>query len=58
MDYYTPQFERCFVLNEQNLEFDWPCDAEPTIAATNAQGTEFKSVEVFAWCKIFTSLLK
>ena len=47
-DYYAPQYERCLLWNDASLAITWPLDGEPGLSGKDAQGTPFRTAEVFA----------
>jgi dTDP-4-dehydrorhamnose 3,5-epimerase len=46
-DYWAPQFERCIAWDDLDLCIDWPVHAAPTLSAKDAQGTPFRSADLF-----------
>lgn len=47
-DYYAPYFERCIIWNDKELAVDWPISGDPSLSNKDAQGSAFKTAEVFA----------
>lgn len=46
--YYTPEHERCLVLNDSEVGIDWPLDREPVLSAKDQLGLPLRKAEVFA----------
>jgi dTDP-4-dehydrorhamnose 3,5-epimerase len=46
-DYYAPDHERCIRWNDPDLAIDWPIAGEPSLSGKDAQGSIFKTAEVF-----------
>lgn len=47
-DYWAPEYERCIIWNDLNLEIDWPIEGEPLLSAKDSAGKAFREAEVFA----------
>lgn len=47
-DYYAPDFERCIRWNDTDLAIDWPIRGGPSLSNKDAEGSAFKTAEVFA----------
>ncbi|HMS26948.1 MAG TPA: dTDP-4-dehydrorhamnose 3,5-epimerase [Burkholderiaceae bacterium] len=46
-DYYAPQFERCLLWNDPDVNIDWNLSAAPLLSVKDAQGTKFVQAELF-----------
>jgi dTDP-4-dehydrorhamnose 3,5-epimerase len=47
-DYYAPQYERCIVWNDPNLNIDWPLHGqEPILASKDQAGSLLNVAEVY-----------
>ena len=46
-DYYAPQYERCVLWNDPDIDIDWPLMAEPMLSAKDQAGQTLKNAEVF-----------
>ncbi len=47
-DYYAPQWERCLVWNDSNLNIDWPLKGViPTLSKKDKEGSFLAEAEVF-----------
>lgn len=46
-DYYAPEHERCISWNDPDIGIEWPCDVVPLLSGKDAQGSSFKTAEVF-----------
>jgi dTDP-4-dehydrorhamnose 3,5-epimerase len=47
-DYYYPEFERSIFWNDPDIAIAWPlCDAEPRLAAKDAQGKSLGAADLF-----------
>jgi len=46
-DYYAPEYERCIVWNDPQLNIEWPIEGEPLLSAKDQGGMSFKTAEVF-----------
>ena len=46
-DYYAPQYERCVLWNDPDIDIDWPLMAEPILSAKDQAGQTLKNAEVF-----------
>lgn len=46
-DYYAPEYERCIIWNDPQLNIRWPLDAKPQLSAKDAQGVPFGKAELF-----------
>jgi dTDP-4-dehydrorhamnose 3,5-epimerase len=47
-DYWYPEHERTLLWNDPALRIEWPLEGTPTLAAKDAAGTPFTSIETFA----------
>ena len=47
-DYYAPQYERCVLWNDPDINIDWPLMAEPMLSAKDQAGQTLKNAEVFS----------
>lgn len=47
-DYYAPQYERCVVWNDPDINIDWPLMAEPMLSAKDQAGQTLKNAEGFS----------
>lgn len=46
-DYYAPEHERCISWNDPDIGIEWPLDEDPKLSGKDAQGSSFKTAEVF-----------
>lgn len=47
-DYYAPEYERCVIWNDPELDIDWHLEEiTPILSAKDEQGTAFKLAETF-----------
>lgn len=46
-DYWAPEYERCLLWNDQNLQIKWPMHGKPLLSDKDTQGLGFKEAEVF-----------
>ena len=46
-DYYAPQYERCVLWNDPDIDIDWPLMAEPMLSAKDQAGQTLRNAEVF-----------
>jgi dTDP-4-dehydrorhamnose 3,5-epimerase len=46
-DYWAPDFERCIVWNDPDLNIDWSIDASPVLSNKDQHAPYLKSAEVF-----------
>lgn len=47
-DYYAPEFERCLVWNDPNININWQTELEPQLSGKDQQGILLNNAEVFA----------
>ena len=47
-DYYAPEYERCLIWNDPEIEINWPLDGEPTLSPKDRAGLSLAKSEVFA----------
>ncbi|MEN8257640.1 MAG: dTDP-4-dehydrorhamnose 3,5-epimerase [Thermodesulfobacteriota bacterium] len=46
-DYYAPEYERCIVWDDSNLDINWPIDGQPSLSAKDKQGQPFAKADYF-----------
>jgi dTDP-4-dehydrorhamnose 3,5-epimerase len=46
-DYYAPEYERCIIWNDADLNIAWPTDEKPALSAKDKTGSAFNQAEVF-----------
>src|SRR5258708_2555929 len=46
-DYYAPEYERCILWSDPELDIDWPLPGPPVVSAKDAAGTPLQDAEVF-----------
>ena len=46
-DYYAPEYERCIIWNDSELNISWPITGEPSLSAKDIAGVHFSQAEVF-----------
>lgn len=46
-DYWAPDFERCILWNDPDLNIDWSIDAAPILSNKDQHAPYFRSAEVF-----------
>ncbi len=46
-DYYAPQFERCIIWNDPDLNIDWQINVDPSLSEKDKQGVRMSEAEVF-----------
>jgi len=46
-DYYAPEYERCIIWNDAELDIDWPLQGEPVLSPKDADGARFRDAEVY-----------
>jgi len=46
-DYYAPEYERCILWNDADLNIDWPLAAPPVLSGKDQMGTAFREAEIF-----------
>lgn len=46
-DYYAPEYERCIIWNDPQLNIRWPLNAKPQLSAKDAQGVPLAAAEAF-----------
>ncbi len=46
-DYYAPEYERCIIWNDPDLDITWPLKRNPMLSAKDIQGVFFRDAEVF-----------
>ena len=46
-DYWTPEFERTLVWNDQSIGIEWPIERAPILATKDATGKRLVEAEVF-----------
>ena len=46
-DYYAPQFERCIIWNDPDLNIDWQINVDPSLSEKDKQGVRMSDAEVF-----------
>lgn len=47
-DYWSQENERCIAWNDPSLAITWPMAGDPSLSVKDAQGSAFKTAEVFA----------
>ena len=47
-DYYAPEYERCLIWNDPEIEINWPLDGSPTLSPKDRAGLSLGKSEVFA----------
>ena len=47
-DYYAPQYERCLLWNDPEINIDWQLHAVPLLSAKDATGIKLSQAELFA----------
>ncbi len=47
-DYYAPEYERCIIWDDPDLNISWPTNAIPDLSKKDQQGLIFKDAEKFA----------
>jgi dTDP-4-dehydrorhamnose 3,5-epimerase len=47
-DYWSPEYERCIVWNDRQLDIRWPIDCEPILSSKDRLGMRLDEVEVFS----------
>lgn len=47
-DYYAPEYERCILWNDPELNIDWKIKDKPILSAKDRSGVPLKEAEVFA----------
>ena len=46
-DYWAPEYERCIIWNDPDLNIEWPLDISPVLSAKDTEGFLFKDAEVY-----------
>lgn len=46
-DYYAPQYERCIIWNDPDLNIDWQINVDPSLSEKDKQGVRMSEAEVF-----------
>jgi len=46
-DYYAPEYERCIIWNDPDLDIAWPLKKDPVLSAKDVKGVFFRDAEVF-----------
>jgi dTDP-4-dehydrorhamnose 3,5-epimerase len=46
-DYWAPEYERCILWNDPDLNIEWPLDGEPVLSAKDRVGQPLHTAEVF-----------
>ena len=46
-DYYAPEYERCIIWNDADLDIHWPVDSLPILSSKDQQGVLFRNAETF-----------
>ncbi|MFN7085197.1 MAG: dTDP-4-dehydrorhamnose 3,5-epimerase [Burkholderiales bacterium] len=46
-DYWAPEFERCIIWNDPQLDIAWPLQGEPVLSAKDRRGVPLSEAEVF-----------
>lgn len=46
-DYYAPEYERCIVWNDPDLNIDWPISEPPLLSPKDTAGFAFRNAEVY-----------
>ncbi len=46
-DYYAPEYERCIIWNDPDLDIAWPLKKDPLLSAKDVKGVFFRDAEVF-----------
>ncbi|MEN6585483.1 MAG: dTDP-4-dehydrorhamnose 3,5-epimerase [Sulfuricella sp.] len=46
-DYWAPEYERCILWNDPDLNIAWPIQEEPQLSAKDRLGVAFSAAEVF-----------
>ena len=46
-DYYAPEYERCIVWNDNDLNINWPIKGSPVLSMKDQQGLTLRFAEVF-----------
>jgi dTDP-4-dehydrorhamnose 3,5-epimerase len=44
-DFYAPEYERCILWNDPDLDIRWPLDGVPELSAKDKSGTPFSTIE-------------
>jgi len=47
-DYYAPQYERCLLWNDPDININWQLHAMPLLSAKDAKGIKLSQAELFA----------
>lgn len=46
-DYWAPDFERCIMWNDPDLNIDWPINTAPILSTKDKDGVCFRNAELF-----------
>jgi len=46
-DYYAPEYERCIIWNDPQINIHWPIKSEPLLSSKDKSGTRLDTAEVF-----------
>ena len=46
-DYYVPDYERCIVWNDSQINIEWPINEKPLLSAKDQVGVSLDAAEVF-----------
>ena len=47
-DYYAPEYDRCIIWNDSNLNITWPTQDLPVLSDKDCQGKSFKEASLFS----------
>ena len=46
-DYYAPEYERCIIWNDNDINIDWKIDSMPILSPKDALGSSLKEATLF-----------
>lgn len=47
-DFYAPEYERCLLWNDPDINIDWNLKTDPILSAKDQKGNTFKNAEFFS----------
>jgi len=47
-EFYSPDYERCIIWNDQALNIHWPIKNQPLISDRDLSGKSFKDAEIYS----------